>query len=144
MSVSVRWVVLVFEPFLELTVLADLVRGMGLEDRAPVTLVYKVVDHTEMVMDVYMPSGAGPAPGVLVIHGGGWSGGTRSEFSGLSRYLATRGYVVASLDYRLAPRWPYPAARDDAPMDVQRGQCRLKRFTADVVEVDVDSVWRCY
>ena len=52
-------------------------------------------------------------PIVVVIHGGGWRSGQRSVPSSLNRYLAARGYLVASIDYRLAPHHRFPAAIDD-------------------------------
>ena len=72
---------------------------------------------------------------MLVIHGGGWSGGARSEFSGLSRYLAARGYVVASLDYRLAPRWPYPAAPDDVAAAIAALKAHAPDIRLDVARL---------
>ncbi len=94
-------------------VLWDLYRGLTLSSPAPRTLVYQRIDDADLWMDVYRPVSDTPAPGVLVIHGGAWRGGQRQEFSGLSRYLVERGYVVASIDYRLAPKWTFPAQRDD-------------------------------
>jgi len=79
----------------------------------------KTVDYVTrgtqtLKMDVYSPPVTGaPAPGVLLIHGGAWRGGSRDELPALNRYLAARGYVVASIDYRLAPQSPFPAATDD-------------------------------
>jgi hypothetical protein len=96
-------------------VFRDLVGGVGLQDLVPRTIVYATVDRRELLMDVFTPPlpGRAVAPGVIVVHGGGWRGGARTEFSGLSRHLAGLGYVVASVDYRLAPAWTFPAARDD-------------------------------
>ncbi|MFM8550819.1 MAG: alpha/beta hydrolase fold domain-containing protein [Nitrospiraceae bacterium] len=54
-----------------------------------------------------------PAPAVIVVHGGSWQSGNRGQLADLNYYLASRGYVVASVEYRFAPRWPFPAARDD-------------------------------
>ncbi|MEW5980756.1 MAG: alpha/beta hydrolase [Acidobacteriota bacterium] len=94
-------------------VLVDLWRGLDLPDVTPTTFAYREVDGAELAMDVLRPSGSGPWPGIVVVHGGSWSGGARTEFSGLSRYLVDRGFIVASMDYRLAPRWSYPAAAED-------------------------------
>ena len=49
-----------------------------------------------------------------MIHGGSWRGGTRAQLPAINRYLAARGYAVASVTHRLAPAHPYPAAIDDA------------------------------
>jgi acetyl esterase/lipase len=53
------------------------------------------------------------APCVLVIHGGGWDGGDRGELAHFNHWLARRGYAVAAIDYRLAPKFTWPAQRDD-------------------------------
>jgi len=96
-------------------VIGDLVGGVGLPDLVPRTIVYATVDSRELLMDVFTPAqpSRSVAPGVIVVHGGGWRGGTRTEFSGLGLHLAGLGYVVASIDYRLVPSSPFPAARDD-------------------------------
>ena len=66
---------------------------------------------------VFRPLGAGegPLPLVAYLHGGGWVIGSLDGFDPLCRALANRsGAVVASVDYRLAPEHPFPAAPDDA------------------------------
>jgi acetyl esterase len=56
-----------------------------------------------------------PAPVVVFYHGGGWTLGTLDSIGGVCRELARRaGCVVVSVDYRLAPEHPFPAALDDA------------------------------
>lgn len=56
------------------------------------------------LLDLYLPAGKGTSrPGVLLIHGGGWRGGDRTQWAGLARVLAARGFVCASASYRLAP-----------------------------------------
>ena len=52
-------------------------------------------------------------PGVLVIHGGSWQSGDNTDFMALNAYLAARDYIVVSINYRLAPKWKFPAGRDD-------------------------------
>lgn len=67
-----------------------------------------------LAMDFYRPPGATePAPCVIVIHGGGWDGGDRTQLPHFNHWLARRGYAVAAISYRLAPQHPWPAQRDD-------------------------------
>jgi acetyl esterase/lipase len=72
------------------------------------TETYATVESQDLKVDVYLPAeSASPAPAVVYVHGGGWSGGTRFESAPWQQWLADQGYAVFSIDYRLAPppRW---------------------------------------
>lgn len=73
--------------------------------------------YPETVADVFTPAGQGAEkrPGVIVIHGGGWVGGTKEAMydSYVRRYLE-KGFVVANVEYRLAKAAKAPAAVEDA------------------------------
>lgn len=47
------------------------------------------------------------------LQGDSHGAGNRHDFVDLNRYLAARGHIVAAIDYRLAPRWRFPAAQED-------------------------------
>lgn len=80
----------------------------------PQTIVYRTFADAALEMDVCpAEKGDGPRPGVLFIHGGGWSAGKRTQFAWHARELAKAGFVTATASYRLAPAHPYPAALDD-------------------------------
>ena len=69
----------------------------------------------EVPVRVYRPkSGATPRPGILFIHGGGFViGSVEAEHIGAVLVAADAGAVVVSVDYRLAPEHPFPAALHD-------------------------------
>ena len=95
-------------------VLTDLLFGISAVDVLVDEHVYDVVDGENLTLDLYRSEQTiDPRPVVVVVHGGGWTDGDKREFSALSRYLAARGYVVANVGYRLAPRWTFPAPQDD-------------------------------
>ncbi|HET7535644.1 MAG TPA: alpha/beta hydrolase [Candidatus Didemnitutus sp.] len=73
------------------------------------------VDGEELKLDFYPPTNpAGRSmPCVVIIHGGGWDQGTREQIPEWNHRLAARGYAVAAIDYRLAPKWHWPAPRED-------------------------------
>ena len=61
------------------------------------------------------PDGEGVVPVLLFFHGGGWMFGDLDTADGICRGLAsTSGANVVSVDYRLAPEHPFPAALEDA------------------------------
>jgi acetyl esterase len=63
---------------------------------------------------VYTPLGRGPFPGLVYFHGGGFVLCSLDSHDGLCRSLANAASsVVVSVDYRLAPEHPYPAAPED-------------------------------
>ncbi len=102
------------DPRPEPLVMFDLVtsvqsRPVRLEER-----VFSTTEGEKLTLDIYKPGyDHGPVPGVLVIHGGSWQSGDSKEFIALNAYLAARDYVVVSMNYRLAPKWKFPAGRDD-------------------------------
>ncbi|MFB6073259.1 MAG: alpha/beta hydrolase [Halobacterium sp.] len=64
---------------------------------------------------VYHDDPGADAPVVVFYHGGGWTLGTLDSIGGVCRELAARAdCVVVSVDYRLAPEHPFPAAHEDA------------------------------
>jgi len=64
---------------------------------------------------VYRPEGPGPFPTVAFFHGGGYLLGSLASHDLLCRHLTREsGRVVVSVDYRLAPEHPFPAAVEDA------------------------------
>ncbi|WP_078200209.1 alpha/beta hydrolase [Cupriavidus necator] len=82
--------------------------------------------HIDKVFDFWIPGPGGTiplrvyrpedAPGVtMAFHGGGWLMGNLDSFDAVCRNLARdSGLAVVSVDYRLAPEHPFPAAIDDA------------------------------
>jgi acetyl esterase/lipase len=69
-----------------------------------------VYDETEnSVMDIYYPKNAqGPLPVVVWLHGGGYILGDKEMTKEYSMTLASHGYVVANVNYALAPEHKYP------------------------------------
>jgi acetyl esterase len=66
-------------------------------------------------MRIYRPSGSGPHPTLMFLHGGGFVIGDLDAYDAQCRVLCSRvGAVVVSVDYRLAPEHPFPAGVEDA------------------------------
>ncbi|MEM8766478.1 MAG: alpha/beta hydrolase [Pseudomonadota bacterium] len=69
----------------------------------------------EIPVRIYHPTSDGPHPILVNFHGGGWVIGDLDTADSASRSLAeAASCIVVSVDYRLAPEHPYPAAVEDA------------------------------
>ncbi|WPP51713.1 alpha/beta hydrolase [Catalinimonas niigatensis] len=68
-----------------------------------VNVIYKSTPEAELSLDVYYPEDytAGKLPAVVFFFGGGWVGGSRAHFAPQSKYLASRGMIVITPDYRI-------------------------------------------
>src|SRR6185369_4598236 len=95
-------------------------------------VVYGEAGGEPLRYDFYRPLGvSGPTPGVVFVHGGGWTGGDPSQAGGNGMHFARRGIATISISYRLAPAHRFPAALDD----VRRG---LRHVRKNAAEFNVD------
>jgi acetyl esterase/lipase len=107
----------------------------GLPTSAEVTerlVPYAAPDGQRLTLQLFSLPKRETRPTVVVLYGGAWRQGTASQAANVSRALASKGYVVAALDYRHAPLSPYPAQTDD----VSRG-ILLLRDSADAWGIDL-------
>ena len=76
-------------------------------------IAYRAPNGAPLTMRLYRGAKAGPRPTVVVIYGGAWRAGDATQGAPLSRALASRGYTVASIDYRHVPAARFPDQLDD-------------------------------
>ncbi|PAW92485.1 alpha/beta hydrolase [Mucilaginibacter sp. MD40] len=88
---------------------------------------------TSLTLDFY-PSKikSNRRPCVIVIHGGSWSSGDSQQLPELNSLLATNGYNVASINYRMAPMWKSPAPVEDV-------ENALKYLRSHAAELSIDT-----
>ena len=105
------------------------------ETRTPTKdgLVYGTADGDTLTMDYYAPAGKGPHPIVIVIHGGGYHGGDAKSGSEAyaADFLAPAGYAIFSVNYRLAPKYPYPYMVQDVQRAVRFIRYHAREYDAD-------------
>ncbi|QOV89728.1 alpha/beta hydrolase [Humisphaera borealis] len=70
-------------------------------------------------------------PAVVCIHGGGFRAGDRKGYNDLCKKLADRGYVAVTIDYRLAPKYQFPAAVHDVKAAVQWVKSNAAKYGID-------------
>ncbi len=97
-------------------------------------IVYGTGGGHDLLVDVYTPAKRdGLAPGILMIHGGGWSMGARDMHGMVSfgTLLSQMGYVCASITYRLSGEAPWPAQLHDAKAGLRWFRANTDRFGVD-------------
>jgi acetyl esterase len=93
---------------------------------------YGPASGTANQLDVYVPStGAGPFPALLLVHGGGWTRGDKSSFDKDAAGLAKIGIVGVPVNYRLAPKYVYPAQLDDLQLALQWLRAHAGQYKVD-------------
>jgi arylsulfatase A len=102
----------------------------GLDAKLGVT--YARYGDRVLKMDLYRPGQAlGELPAVVCIHGGGWANGNRTGHGRVARALAARGYVAATISYRLSGEAPFPAAIHDCKAAVRFLRANAKEYGLD-------------
>ena len=96
---------------------------------------YAAPNGERLTMRLYSLPQRETRPALVVLYGGAWQQGTSAQAANVSRALASKGYVVAALDYRHAPASRYPSPVDD----VNRGML-LVRDSADAWGIDLARV----
>jgi hypothetical protein len=75
---------------------------------------YKNINGKSLQLDFYRPKNLNnSAPLLVFIHGGGWKSGKRSDYLVYLVDFAKRGYITATVSYRLLEDGPYPACIED-------------------------------
>ncbi|MGD0770328.1 MAG: alpha/beta hydrolase [Tepidisphaeraceae bacterium] len=88
------------------------------------------------MLDLYVPDVAtSPRPLMVWIHGGGWYGGDKSAPPGLG--LLLRGYVVASIDYRLSGEAVFPAQIFDCKAAIRFLRVHSREYGIDPMRIGV-------
>jgi acetyl esterase len=86
---------------------------------------------------IYRPTGAGPFPTLLDLHGGAWNAKDRHAEEPMDRALASSGLLVVAIDMTLAPEAPYPACVQDANYGVRWLKWKAASWNGDPSTIGV-------
>ncbi len=96
---------------------------------------YQQQDGKPLLARLYRPSGTGPFPAVLEVHGGAWTGGDRFNNVAIAEALAADGVIVMSIDFRMPPQARYPDTVADVNLGIRWLKANASKFgsRADLV-----------
>ncbi len=100
-------------------------------------IVYNSLDSRELHLDAYYKKGKKPQPAVILIHGGGWKSGNKSQMKIFAQEIASKGYSCFSIEYRLSPEAQYPAAIFDVKNAIKYIKANAKKFNVNPDKVAV-------
>lgn len=98
-------------------------------------ILFREGDDFRLTCDLYVPLDQGKFPAVIAIHGGAWRMGSKLAMTRHAWRLARAGYVVVAINYRHAPKHPFPAQIHDCKYAV-----RWIRANADSYQIDATRI----
>lgn len=107
----------------ELQVPSDVIVERGID--------YSPIPHGKLAMDIVRPKAAGKYPGIVLIHGGGFSRGERESYLPMAIQLAQNGYVAATVTYRLTPTFQFPLPLHDVKAAVRFLRANAGKYSVD-------------
>ena len=87
--------------------------GNGAKKIPFATYHYAMHEGVDLTLNFTPSAIPGIRPCLIVVHGGSWKRGDNSEIAAVNNYYANAGYQVATINYRLAPKFHSPAPQED-------------------------------
>lgn len=90
-------------------------------------------------LDLYSPRSRNKthSPAIIFVHGGGWRAGYRTNFTPFAIAMAERGYVAATISYRLSPESQYPAAIHDVKAAIRWLRKNAKKYRVNPDQIAI-------
>lgn len=130
-----RIITTLFAILFSIVPLAARVQGQVIVEKG---IEYSNPDNQHLQLDMARPKATtGLLPAILCIHGGGFRAGSRDGYLGLIQQLAAKGYVAVTVSYRLAPKYPFPAAVNDVKAAVRWLRANAVKYNIDPNRIGV-------
>lgn len=101
-------------------------------------IVYATVGSHDLHIDAFTPKKNDKStPAILIVHGGGWRSGNRSQHIPLAQHLAAKGIACFTVEYRLSTEALYPAAVYDLKAAVRWLHANASRFHVDPDKISI-------
>jgi len=91
-------------------------------------IVYKQLENTVLKLDAFFENKESLNPAVVLLHGGGWKSGDKTQMHALAAAIALRGYACFCVAYRLSEEAQYPAAIQDVKSAIQFVKVHARKF----------------
>lgn len=100
----------------------------SLDTRKDIPYVSSPDAHLSQKLDLYLPDSPKDAPVLVYVHGGSWRGGDKSQVGNLPSFFTSKGWILASINYRLSPEFKHPAHVQDVAKAVAWTKSKIAEF----------------
>ncbi|TDO99237.1 alpha/beta hydrolase [Flavobacterium sp. 245] len=100
-------------------------------------LVYNQIENRALHLDAYFYTPKKANPAVIMIHGGGWRSGNKSQMQIMAQEIASKGYSCFPVEYRLSLEAKYPEAVYDVKNAIKFIKDNAKKFHVDPNKITV-------
>jgi acetyl esterase/lipase len=117
--------------------LVSKLKSASVKERRNIT--YCEIGKRKLSLDVFYPSAKTKEKrtAIVIIHGGGWRSGNRTQHHALAQHLANLGYVCFTPEYRLSTEALYPAAVHDLKAALRWLHKNRKKYKIDTAKIAV-------
>ncbi len=100
-------------------------------------IVYKKIKDRKLHLDAYCNKTNPKNPAIVIIHGGGWRSGNKSQMETFAIEIASKGYSCFNIEYRLSLEAPYPAGIFDVKKAIQSIKKNARKYNVDTTKIAV-------
>jgi acetyl esterase/lipase len=100
-------------------------------------IVYAKINDRELHLDAYYGNASAKKPTLVILHGGGWKSGNKSQMETFAQEMASKGFSCFTIEYRLSPEAKYPAAIFDVKKAIRYIKINANRFNVDSTKIAI-------
>lgn len=100
-------------------------------------LEYKNTNGRKLYLDAFYNKSQKLQPAVVIIHGGGWKSGNKSDMTDFAKKITSNGYACFNIEFRLSLEAKYPAAIFDVKDAIEYVKTNASKFNVDATKIAV-------
>jgi len=100
-------------------------------------IVYTKINERELHLDAFYNTASAKKPAIVILHGGGWKSGNKSQMETFAQEMASKGFSCFTIEYQLSPEAKYPAAIFDVKKAIQYIKINANKFNVDTTKIAV-------
>ncbi|PKB15455.1 alpha/beta hydrolase [Flavobacterium sp. 5] len=100
-------------------------------------IVYSKIKDRALHFDAYYTNTIHKNPAIVILHGGGWKSGNKSQMEMFAQEMASKGFSSFTIEYRLSAEAKYPAAICDVKKAIQFIKINAKQFNVDTSKIAI-------